>query len=175
MGSKTRVLSSKVPFHPAGRGKGNHHENPCFSSELPFHSACRGKGSGIVQNSSFEPSDCLFPVPVEEKAAKRKVTLSLGATRGRGQSPKSEREPCLGRPYRETCIDHEPGKELSQTPILWQRQLLFCLAFLGECFCPNRFLFVVRPQAAKGREQSSPASPARSNEQSSPAPPARSA
>ena len=39
---------------------------------------------------------------------------------------------------------------------------LLCLAYLGGCFCPNMFLFVVRPQAAKGREQSSPAPPARS-------------
>ena len=75
-----------------------------------------------------------------------------------------------------TCGTNEPGKVLSYTPLcwwlLWFCLALFCLAFLGECFCPNRFLF--GPQAAKGREQSSPASPARSNEQSSPAPPARS-
>ena len=103
--------------------------------------------------------------------------LSLGAGRGKGQRPESaKREPCLGRPYRETCGSNEPGKVLSYTPLcrwlLWFCLALFCLAFLGECFCPNRFLF--GPQAAKGREQSSPASPARSNEQSSPAPPARS-
>ena len=33
---------------------------------------------------------------------------------------------------------------------------LLCLAYLGGCVRPNMFLFVVRPQAAKGREQSSP-------------------
>ena len=116
---------------------------------LPFPCACRGKGG------------------------QKKVCVKFGSPTGKGPEARhTKREPCQ-KTLPGTCIDHEPGKELSQTP-LWQRQLLFCLAFLGECFCPNMFLFVVRPQAAKGREQSSPASPARSNEQSSPAPPARS-
>ena len=80
------------PFHPAGRGKGNRAENMCFLSEFPFSSACRGKGTRAVQNSSFEPCDCHFPVPVEEKARAEKVGLSLGAGRGKGQRPAELKE-----------------------------------------------------------------------------------
>ena len=119
---------------------------------LPFPSACRGKG------------------PRAKKQVKSRVESGEGA-----EPRRTKREPCQ-KTLPGTCGSNEPGKVLSYTPLcrwlLWFCLALFCLAFLGECFCPNRFLF--GPQAAKGREQSSPASPARSNEQSSPAPPARS-
>ena len=121
---------------------------------LPFPRACRGKGprrkSGV--KSRCDTGEC-------QRHAQLKENPGLGTLPG-------------------TCGSNEPGKVLSYTPLcrwlLWFCLALFCLAFLGECFCPNRFLF--GPQAAKGREQSSPAAAGSLclNEQSSPAPPARS-
>ena len=117
-----------------------------------------------------------FPSPCRGKGPRRKSELKSRVESGEGPEARTtKREPCQ-KTLPGTCGSNEPGKVLSYTPLcrwlLWFCLALFCLAFLGECFCPNRFLF--GPQAAKGREQSSPASPARSNEQSSPAPPARS-
>ena len=151
---------------------------------LPFPRACRGKGGKKKSDvkSRGDSGERAEPEQLKENPVKRPYREQVGQLGlvwygGEGQRPATLKENPGQKTLPGTCIDHEPGKELSQTPILWQRQLLFCLAFLGECFCPNMFLFVVRPQAAKGREQSSPAAAGSLclNEQSSPAPPARSA
>ena len=126
-----------------------------------------------------------FPCACRGKGGQKKRCVKFGSPSGEGPEARSLKENPVKRPYREkdltgkTCGSNEPGKVLSYTPLcrwlLWFCLALFCLAFLGECFCPNRFLF--GPQAAKGREQSSPAAAGSLclNEQSSPAPPARSA
>ena len=150
-----------MPFPPACRGKG-YFRAPWECSRWPFPPACRGKGTfrappGGPTPSLFRrfwmpalaPRDCLYPLPVEEKA----ISGLPGNARD-GLFPLPVEEKALSGPPQEA--QHRPSSDdsgcqlwllvIAFTPCLSRKRLfqgslgMLAMAF-SPCLSRKRFLF----------------------------------